>query len=111
MAPLPNQASADIDVAKLRDYCLNATHPRGRHKARMFLSALGITSADAAWLRESLMRALPLHDAERQVIDQFGERWAADLALARQGRKAVIRTVWIIRTGEAAPRLVTCWVL
>ena len=47
MAVLPDLANAKTDVAKLRDNCLNATHPRGRHKARMFLSALGITNEDA----------------------------------------------------------------
>jgi len=32
---LPGGERANVDVAKLRDYCLNPTHPRGRHKARV----------------------------------------------------------------------------
>jgi hypothetical protein len=45
---LPHHASAFLDVAKLHDYCLNETHPRGRHKARLFARALGISTGDAA---------------------------------------------------------------
>ncbi len=29
---LPNAERAVVDLAKLRHYCLNPTHPRGRHK-------------------------------------------------------------------------------
>lgn len=30
-----------VDIAKLRDYCLNPLHDEGKHKARVFASALG----------------------------------------------------------------------
>jgi hypothetical protein len=33
---LPHAELAVVDIAKLRDYCLNADHLRGRHKARVF---------------------------------------------------------------------------
>lgn len=36
---LPNAERAVVDVRKLRNYCLNAEHPRGQHKARVFKSA------------------------------------------------------------------------
>jgi hypothetical protein len=42
---LPNATHAVVDVAKLRDYCLNPGHARGRHKARVFASVLGIRRA------------------------------------------------------------------
>jgi hypothetical protein len=38
---LPNARNAVV-VAKLRDYCLNSTHPEGKHKARVFKEKLGI---------------------------------------------------------------------
>ncbi len=47
---LPNAERAVVDIAKLRDYCLNFEHPRGRHKARVFAAALGLTTADAEML-------------------------------------------------------------
>jgi len=54
---LPGGSNAVVDIAKLRDYCLSATHPRGRHKARVFASSLGLTYADADWLRNELLAA------------------------------------------------------
>jgi hypothetical protein len=38
---LPNADRAVVDIAKLRDYSLNNSHPEGKSKARVFLSALG----------------------------------------------------------------------
>lgn len=48
---MPNAERAVVDTRKLRDYCLSADHPRGRHKARVFQSVLGFTSAGAEDLR------------------------------------------------------------
>ena len=50
---LPNAASAFLDIRKLTDYVLDSDHSLGRHKARVFKAALGITSVDAAWLSEA----------------------------------------------------------
>ena len=44
---LPNSGQATVDIAKLRHYSLDATHEEGKHKARVFAAALGITEADA----------------------------------------------------------------
>ena len=54
---LPNANRAVVDVRKLRDYCLNAEHPRGRHKARLFKSTLALTSDDALELQRFLLTA------------------------------------------------------
>jgi hypothetical protein len=32
---LSELAPLDIDIRKLEDYCLDPSHPRGRHKARV----------------------------------------------------------------------------
>lgn len=44
---IPNCERAIVDIVKLRDYCLNLDHIRGRHKARIFRNALGLTMDDA----------------------------------------------------------------
>ena len=44
---MPNGDKAVVEIEKLSQYCLNPLHPRGRHKARVFESALGITGEDA----------------------------------------------------------------
>ena len=33
-----------------------------------------------------------------------GERWQVDVAISRQNRRAMVRTVWIVRNGEQVPR-------
>jgi hypothetical protein len=57
VAKLPNAEKAVVEVRKLRDYCLSPEHPRGKHKARVFASALGLTREDAGVLREALLSA------------------------------------------------------
>ena len=71
---------AVVDTAKLRDYCLNMHHPRGRHKARVFLTALGLAAADAEYVRESLLRAA---SAERAVLTETDEYGAFTSSISR----------------------------
>jgi hypothetical protein len=54
---LPNGDAAIVELPKLEQYCLNPTHPYGRHKARVFRAALGMTKADARELRAALRSA------------------------------------------------------
>jgi hypothetical protein len=42
--------------------------------------------------------------------DQFGIRYIIDFDLKRGERVAKVRSCWIIRSGEIAPRFVTCYV-
>lgn len=111
MLKLQNAQHAVVDLLKLLDYCLNAAHPRGRHKARVFRDALSLTFVDAEWLQQRILEAIQNLPAEKQETDSFGSRWRVDLPLTRQGKSAVVRTGWIIKTGEEFPRLITCWVL
>jgi hypothetical protein len=60
---LPGSADAIVELSKLRDYCLDPHHPRGRHKARVFLSAVGLAQTDAELLRAALIQAACEADA------------------------------------------------
>ena len=111
MAPLPNADRAILDLRKIEDYCLNPAHPRGRHKARVFRDARGIGRGEANWLGRALLAGLQNSDAAELGRDVFGTRWRVDVPVARQNRRVVIRTMWIVRGGEQVPRFVTCWVL
>ena len=111
MPNLPNAQNAVIEITKLRDYCLSTDHPRGRHKARVFHEALGLSVGDAEWLLQKLREGVQNYPAEKQETDGFGSRWRVDLSLTRQEKSVVVRTGWIIKTGEQFPRLTTCWVL
>jgi hypothetical protein len=108
---LPEGEHAIVDVAKLREYCLNPFHPRGRHKSRVFESALGLVAADAEHLRGELLRAAREGEATRGDTDDYGQRYTIDFALAHGERRATIRSAWIIRSGEQVPRLTSCYVL
>lgn len=93
---LPGGESAIVDIAKLRDYCLNPAHPRGRHKARVFASILGLTAAHTEFLREKLLRAANEGSAVPGDRDEHGDRYAIDFELARAGRQATVRSTWIV---------------
>ncbi|MHB1233803.1 MAG: DUF6883 domain-containing protein [Burkholderiales bacterium] len=108
---LPNAERAVVDIVKLRDYCLNANHPRGRHKARLFAAALGVTAEDAEELRELLLQGIRHQEAIPGVIDAYGERYTVDIPATRLRRQAVVRTAWIVKRGEDFPRLTSCFVL
>jgi hypothetical protein len=108
---LPNGDRAILDLRKLVDYCLNPAHPRGRHKARVFRESLGIMQADAADLRSYLLYAAAHTVASPLLGDAWGDRWQIDATVSRQSRRAVVRMIWIVRSGEQIPRFVTCWVV
>ena len=44
---LPSSHSAEINIRKLREYSLNPVHDDGKHKARVFNSALGVGQPEA----------------------------------------------------------------
>jgi hypothetical protein len=108
---LPGGAAAIVDLSKLRGYCLDPRHPRGRHKARVFLSALGLGQGDADFLRAALLEAAREGDAVAGESDDYGDRYNIDFRLALGDREARIRSAWILLRGESAPRLTSCFVL
>src|ERR1700704_3478961 len=42
---LPHSEQAILDIRKVEGYCLNPSHPRGRHKTRVFREALTFSAA------------------------------------------------------------------
>jgi hypothetical protein len=108
---LPSAHSAVIDISKLRDYCLNPTHPTGQHKARVFASATGFTQADAEELRRLILDAVSIREAVKGRRDAYGDRYVVDIAVTGPGGDATIRSSWIVRTGEDFARLTSCYVL
>jgi hypothetical protein len=108
---LPYGDQAVLDIRKIEDYCLSPAHPRGRHKARVFREALDVEGSDAAWLRDVLLEAARDGEASQLATDAWGSHWRVDVTIGRHGKSAVVRTIWMVRTGENVPRFVTCWVL
>jgi len=108
---LPNAENAFIDLRKLRDYSLSFESPTGRHKARVFASALGITAENAEYLRDLLFEVIKNYEAESGELDLFGQRYTVDFPLKTEVGEAMVRSGWIILHTEDFPRLTTCYVL
>ena len=112
---LPNAENAFIDITKLRDYSLNPDHPKGKHKARVFLEKLGIGRNDAERLRQEILDAILTAEAAEQEASEYGRRFIVDFHVKwSQGFvmcTAVLRSAWIIRNHEDFPRLTTCYLL
>lgn len=102
---LHNGHRAQVDLAKLRDFCLSTTHPRGRHKARVFSRKLGLTVEHAAQLRSALLAAATGMDATLGRQDDYGARYVLDFRMVGPGGAAIIRSHWMVRRGEDFPRL------
>ena len=111
MAKLPNPESAIVDVRKLREYCLSQDHPRGRHKARVFASALGLSAEDAEEVREALLAAARSAEAQPGQEDEYGKRYVLDFEMKTGVGTAKVRSAWIVRRGEEVPRFTSCFVL
>lgn len=107
MAGIPNIARAVIEPAKLTEYLLNLSHPKGGPKAKFFL-ANGFSSG-------TLEQALRAHAADAEAIvttTAFGVLYAVERLIDMpSGRSRLVRSVWEIRNGEAIPRLVTAYPL
>jgi hypothetical protein len=72
MAKLPNGERAVILMEKPINYCLNPDHARGKDKARVFASALGITRARAHELADLIRQAAVDGDVTQEARTAFG---------------------------------------
>ncbi len=109
MSRLPRHASAIISEDKLR-YCLDPLHETGRHKARMFSSALGIGLEDTARLRRTIADGISRNDARRVGESEDGtERWVVEWMV--QGRLSELRMIsaWDVDADAGLPQLVSCY--
>lgn len=108
---LSNAERAVVDIAKLRDYCLNPDHTDGRHKARVFAAALGLTAADADELHTVLLSVIQTNEATLTRESQYGRLYALDFMMSRGSYQAWVRSSWIVRYDEDFPRLTSCYVI
>jgi hypothetical protein len=110
MGKLPNGHRAIIDYAKIERYLLDPTHRTGRHKARVFASALGLSAVNSHLLEDALRQAAENEDVVRQDDVPHGVQYVIDHVMSVNRRSATIRSTWIILGSEDTPRLVTAYV-
>lgn len=106
---LPNGNHAVISMEKLRGYCLNPEHPSGKYKARVFDSALGITSKNAENLRELIARAAIEGEVIQQSSTDFGQLFKVDWSVPDRNQ-VILRTLWEVTTDYPHPRLVSAFI-
>jgi hypothetical protein len=107
---LPNVKQAVLALEKLTDYCLNKHHEGGKDKAIAFERALGIRIEQAAVLREMVLEAVQEAEAIDKGITPYGHRYQVDMVLHWQGKKAKVRTGWIVLVGKDYPQLTTIFI-
>lgn len=83
----------------------------GRNKARVFASVLGLTAGDSDTLRAAQLAAAEQCEAALGEQDPYGQRYILDFAMAGPAGQGIVRSCWIVRTGEDFARLTTCYVL
>jgi hypothetical protein len=108
---LPHGERAIIDERKVTEYCLSTEHDEGSHKALLFRRLLGLGLEDAELLIAALRKAARTSDATLGRTDRYGQRYVIDFTMAGPAGRGVVRSAWIIRTGETVPRLATCYIL
>jgi hypothetical protein len=100
-----------VDRRKIVDYALDPDNPVGRHKARVFAAALGFSRSNGHLLVDEIRSGIMASPAEPGRVDAYGARYRVDMSLTGPSGSAVVRTVWIYRTGSDVPELVTLHVL
>jgi len=106
---LPNANLALVERQKIVEYLLNREHPDNGGKADFFM-ALGFRANDWETMSAAL-RALAINfSVSRSMESEHGKKYIVDGAIETPvGKAPMVRTVWIIDTGETIPRLVTAY--
>ena len=108
---LPNADQAVIPPEKLRGYALNPEHPRGKNKARVFKSALGIGQGDWEYLRDAIKAAIPAAPISSVQSTQYGFVYAVPILVeGLNGQTHEVITAWFSAEEGAAPSLTSAYV-
>lgn len=90
-------------------YCLNPNHSSGKHEARVFASALGIQANNAEDLQQLIAQAAVEGEVVQQDLTAFGQLYKVDWVIIDRD-SIVLRTLWEVRVGQSAPRLVSAFI-
>ena len=101
---VPHREWAYVAERKLKAYCLNPSHGRGKHKARMFRDRLGIGFDDWEYLRERLLEGIRERRAYSLTIAYpYGLEWEVRVPMdGLNGERHPVASYWIME-GKAGP--------
>lgn len=104
---LPNHLQAYVQSSKLVGYLLSETHTIGKAKAKFF-RALGFDETNLEALEQALLNLARTQTVDETVVTVHGTKYViTGLIDTPSGRTVTILTVWIVDTGEDAPRFIT----
>jgi hypothetical protein len=107
---LPRAGEAIIPTDKLVGYALNPEHPRGRHKARVFVAALGIRQSDWRYLHDQLLEGVLGAPVRGTRITPHGVLYDVLIEVdGLNGATKRVATIWLVHE-QRPPRLVSTWV-
>ena len=104
-------ASFSIPRVKIAGYALNASHPKGRDKARAFEKYLGFTEDDADEVERQIREWVRDNKPSYRDTTEFGDRYTTEMTMnGKGGKTAKVKVGWIRRQDEDTMRLTTCYV-
>ena len=106
---LPNGDRAIIPMTKLTDYCLNLSHNKGKHKARVFKAILNITTDNVDQLHDLIQQAAIEGEVVQQEQTPQGQIFKVDWRIPNTDHRQ-LRTTWEIATNSELPRLITAFI-
>jgi filamentous hemagglutinin len=71
---------------------------------------LGFTTENAEELRAALLAAAATADTQQAASDRFGDRYVIEFEIRGPRGSGIVRSMWIVRRGESASRLTSCFV-
>ena len=83
----------EIDERKLTEYALSPHSERGKHKARVFRSALGFTLENYQSLLGQIKSQALVAPADMTRASSFGEHYTVDLPIT--GENGAIAVGWL----------------
>ena len=98
---------------KLVSYVLNPEHEKGRHKARVFRSALGFGTENWEDLRDQILNGVLSAEISKVATGTYGTRYAVPLLIeGTNGETHEVTTGWIVEDSEedASPKLTSAYV-
>lgn len=106
---LPNVEKAIIPRDKIENYLLDPGHPVGGGKAKCFLH-VGFRRESWQVLSDALRAHAKQNPAAQSTSDADGIVYLGEGPLQTpSGRKPRVRSVWLLETGNLAPRFISAY--
>lgn len=100
---------ASVTEEKITGYLMSPTHGRGRNKF-VFFQRPGFSGLNWRGLADALWRHATANETVKAEDTAFGTRYTVEGPLETpSGNRPIVRSVWIVEAGTAAPRLATAY--